>query len=136
MCLVCNKDGKIKETYKEMENENDDTYEYDGYAYVEFDENDKYIDCKMNLSITDDEAISGYVAAELCDMVLGGIRKDIAYLKVRDDKNCIIISTRKNKFKNDEDYNTFEFDNINSYERFGVYAEAVMTAIQRMINYK
>ena len=136
MILVCTKDGKIKETYKEVENENDDTCEYDGYAYVEYDKDDKYINCKMELTITDGEVKPDYAGAMLYSFGNREEGTDNIRLIVDDYNKCIIINNVKNEFSDDEDYNTFEFDNINSYERFGIYAEAVMTAMQRMINYK
>jgi len=134
--IVCEKNGSIKKIVKAIEKKTDEDYKYEGVTYVDFGKDDKYIVCDMY--IKQDENGNKKV------FMIIGIRGYAYYDKT---ENIIDLSTECNGDTTRiitnyeeylpivENYNTFEFDNINSYKDFGVYAEAVMTAIQRARQY-
>lgn len=136
MILVCDKDGKPKEIVKSIEEKLDEKSSYEEYTYVTFEEGDKYIDCNMSLYQNDDGTQGAYAGALIYNYGWAEDDNSSIELEVSDEHECLIINTQKNEYVCDEDYNTFEFDNINSYEGYGIYAEAVMKAIQKMRNIK
>lgn len=132
--LVCDKVGNIKEIVKNIGKELDENYEYDEVAYVEFTETDRYIDCEIDTWENEDGTKGRYLGVLVYDYGFYDERKKEIELFTSND--CIIITTNPNEYTLDKDYNTFDFDNINSYKEFRVYAEAVMTVVQRVRQYK
>ncbi len=134
MLIVCDKDGNIKESVKNIETESDENYEYDEVAYVEFTETDRYINCEMSTWENEDGTKGRYLGVLIYDY--GFYDEMVKAVRLFTNNDCIMITTVKNEYTLDKDYNTFDFDNINSYKEFGVYAEAVMTVVQRVKQYK
>lgn len=134
--LVCDKEGNIKDKVTETEVVNNDEYDYKEINYVAFDKEDKYIDCRMTIYRNEDGTINTdtvYVGALLysygCDM-----GRDEYYLIPEDDKCITICGNADESMSLDYDYKKFDFDSIDSYEIFGKYANAVMTACNKILS--
>ena len=137
MSVICDKNGNIKDIVKNIGKESDKEYNYEGVTYVDFNKDDKFIVCNMyiekdengNEEVFMDISVKGYLYYDR--------RERTIELSLDDDGDTTrIITTYERFLPTAENYNTFDFDNINSYKDFGVYAEAVMTLVQRVRQYK
>lgn len=129
--LICDKDGNVKSKITEKEIVKNEENQYREISYVAFDEEDKYLDCRMTIDRNEDGTINTdnvYIGALLygygCNISID------AYYLVPCNECIMIYSNAKDPM--DYDYKTFDFDNINSYERFGKYANAVMIAFKKI----
>jgi len=136
LVLICDKDGNIRSKITEKEIVKNEENQYSEIGYVAFDEEDRYLDCRMTIDRNEDGTINTdnvYIGALLYRY---GYKTSIDARNARylvSSNECIIIYSNAT-YPLDYDYKTFDFDNINSYEIFGKYANAVMIAFKKIMS--